>query len=562
MKLLRLFLAFFLFAGVSFAATPAVFFTDLTSGPNTGGENNNGTILTIYGKNFGATQSTSTVTIGGHAVAAYLTWDVLSKSPNRPLETISVAIGSAATTGVVAVNVAGVPSICENIDTNCNFTVRVGTIYCVSLAGNDGNPGTFPSSCWRTIPKAAHSEVPGGIAYVMNGVTATGQDNFNANVLVTVQCSTTNPCALVGYPGATVTVGGVSDQNRAFYLGFDPSDFWTIANMTIRAVFEGTENNGNSNGRFINNDISCPNGDGEDACNHAENGSSFLYFYGNYIHNIATNCSTGCKFYHAWYMSTNVNHVWAGWNEVAPNPARTSKAGCRAMQFNSTGGSDQFDLHIHDNNIHDAICDGINFNTVNANNGTVEAYNNVVWNVGTGPDPNGAAANYTCVNLGSSVSPTTHALIYNNTFYNCGSRGVSEGDAGGFSLFNPTTVINNILSQLAAEGYFSNTVVNSIACSNFVGSSHTIMFGLGANTYCASTFTATNSNPVFVAASTTAPDFHLQASSPAIGAGSATKTSTWDFDGQIRPSPPSLGAYEISSTFPPTPPTGVALAVF
>src|SRR5437764_13291399 len=55
-------------------APPRVLFTDLISGPNTGGENNNGTILTIYGRNIGVTQGTSTVTVGGAGVPAYFNW--------------------------------------------------------------------------------------------------------------------------------------------------------------------------------------------------------------------------------------------------------------------------------------------------------------------------------------------------------------------------------------------------------------------------------------------------------------------------------------------------------
>src|SRR5438445_12268179 len=82
-------------------APPTVFFTDLTSGPNTGGENNNGTILTIYGRNFGATRGTSTVTVGGGQAAAYLVWGGRSKAatPAAQLETISVAVGPRASTG-------------------------------------------------------------------------------------------------------------------------------------------------------------------------------------------------------------------------------------------------------------------------------------------------------------------------------------------------------------------------------------------------------------------------------------------------------------------------------
>ena len=45
------------------AAPPSIFFTDLQSGPNTGGQNNNGVFVTIFGTGFGATQGSSTVTI-------------------------------------------------------------------------------------------------------------------------------------------------------------------------------------------------------------------------------------------------------------------------------------------------------------------------------------------------------------------------------------------------------------------------------------------------------------------------------------------------------------------
>src|SRR5713226_6267140 len=82
------------------AQTPRVFFTDLQSGPNTGGENNHGTILTIYGKWFGSTRGGSTVTVGGGPVAAYLQWGVPALTGSG-MQKIAVAIGSAARTGPV-----------------------------------------------------------------------------------------------------------------------------------------------------------------------------------------------------------------------------------------------------------------------------------------------------------------------------------------------------------------------------------------------------------------------------------------------------------------------------
>src|SRR5260221_11311358 len=46
-------------------APPRIFFSDLESGPNSGGQNNNGVWVTIWDKGFGAERGRSTVTIGG-----------------------------------------------------------------------------------------------------------------------------------------------------------------------------------------------------------------------------------------------------------------------------------------------------------------------------------------------------------------------------------------------------------------------------------------------------------------------------------------------------------------
>jgi hypothetical protein len=53
------------------AAPPRIFFSDLESGPSSGGQNNNGVWVTIWGKGFGATQGTAAVTVGADAVASY-----------------------------------------------------------------------------------------------------------------------------------------------------------------------------------------------------------------------------------------------------------------------------------------------------------------------------------------------------------------------------------------------------------------------------------------------------------------------------------------------------------
>ena len=53
---------------------PRIFYSDLDSGPNSGGEKNGGAYVTIYGKGFGATQGASFVTIGAGRAVAYPVW--------------------------------------------------------------------------------------------------------------------------------------------------------------------------------------------------------------------------------------------------------------------------------------------------------------------------------------------------------------------------------------------------------------------------------------------------------------------------------------------------------
>src|ERR1043165_2371379 len=99
-------------------APPRIFFSDLESGPNTGGQSNNGVWVTIWGKGFGATQGTSTVTIGGGAAASYPLW-----SDSK----IIFQLGFAAKTGSIVVNVPG-----AGASNGLPFTVRAGNIFFVA----------------------------------------------------------------------------------------------------------------------------------------------------------------------------------------------------------------------------------------------------------------------------------------------------------------------------------------------------------------------------------------------------------------------------------------------
>src|SRR5579872_5472485 len=119
-----------------------LFYSDLTSGPNTGGENGKGAYVTLVGNGFGIARGSSTVTVGGGAADNYPVWTNTK---------ITFQLGAAAKTGNVVVNVSG-----KGASNGLPFTVRAGNIFFVSSSGADTNPGSFASP-WATIPQAKNT---------------------------------------------------------------------------------------------------------------------------------------------------------------------------------------------------------------------------------------------------------------------------------------------------------------------------------------------------------------------------------------------------------------------
>src|SRR6266702_1553314 len=157
-----------LYCQTSATPIPHLTFADLESGPATGGKDSKGTIVTLYGSNFGSSQSTSTVTIGGVAVAAYIIWSDTK---------IGVQIGNSAVSGSFVVKTAAGTS------NGLPFAVRSGNIYFVATTGSDTNTGSYAAP-FKTIPHAAAKLSPGDIAYVMDGVAQTALDNYNASLSI------------------------------------------------------------------------------------------------------------------------------------------------------------------------------------------------------------------------------------------------------------------------------------------------------------------------------------------------------------------------------------------
>lgn len=523
--------------------TPSVFYLDLLSGPNTGGESNNGTILTINGNNFGSSQGMSTVTVGGGAVATYKTWTNTK---------IQVAIGSSAATGGVVVTVASVASTCENHDDGCSFTVRAGSIFYVSPSGSDGAAGSFAAP-WATMLHAVNNIAAGAIVYVENSFITTAPDGtgWHAALLISTNhgapsCSSGSPCAFVAYPGATATVGSltpVSGGGDTTIYGIradGTTSNWTISGLTLRGPNCDISVEGGTNWRVISNDHEATD-TGAQQCGAADFESmDHVYFYGNNMHDSGTSNKQG----HTVYFTTNVNFVFAAWNQIVNNTT------CYDIQFHSSSAADQHDIHVHDNYDTGNPCAALNLATVDPSAGVVEVYNNVFWKDGNGPVPTGGNDDYACIYaagiLNAGSPPTGSVQIYNNTLQDCGSQNtvkwaavlIADQGSGSGIHYNLT---NNIISLAANEVYIDYDG----ASSSYLTCSGGNLFFNGGATPSNCTTTAVNANPLFV--STTTPDLSLQSGSPAIGAGSAAHVPTYDYNGLLRPNPPSIGAYEFAA---------------
>jgi uncharacterized protein (TIGR03437 family) len=528
-------LAAILFAAGCAAGAPRIFFTDLDSGPNTGGQNRNGVIVSVYGARFGAMRGTSYVTIGGGRAGAYLAWSDSS---------IAFQLGPAAVTGDIVVTTAAGQS------NSVPFVVRSGRIFFVGLNGSDTNDGSY-SKPWRSLLKARDSINAGDTVYAMDGVSQTTDDGqgWRAAMLVRRGGTTGAPMALVAYPGARVTIGSTSGPE--FGIRTTQPSYWTIAGLTLRGVNASLSLAGpSSNWRIVANDLSCPDGDGQMGCFSTSQASN-LAVYGNNVHN--TGRANASAHYHGIYFSTDGNHLDVGWNTVA------NVRGCRGIQVYSTPlgpggagdptGRNMYDLRFHDNLIHDTQCDGIILATIDPSLGKVEVYNNVIYNAGTGPaNPENTGA-WTCINTPGTTANGAPGggmvEVYNNTLYNCGSFNrppyvdANAGiENGGNNSKLKIRARNNILYQTTPTPYLV-----SFGPADGVQGANNLFFGAGPAPANPNLTRSLSADPLL--ANTSQADFHLRPTSPARGVGVTTEAA-FDRSGMPRGGTAGydLGAFE------------------
>jgi IPT/TIG domain len=544
---------------------PHIFYSDLESGPNSGGEKNAGAYVTIYGIHFGSSRGASTVTVGGRAVASYPIWTE-SK--------ITFQLGALVATGPIVV---ATPAGSSNTDVlftvrkngTCGVSRNQDCLYFVTERGRDSNSGSF-SSPWGTVPYAVEHSPVGGIIYTSVGqLTDDGQTWKAAITLRNFWCGASPdgyPRALIAYPGATVTIGTATGPYAEVGIrGTDISagegactGYWTFAGLQLRGIVAvllngASHTNPSSHWRFVGNDLSCPDGDGATGC-WETSFASHIRAYGNHVHDTGRiGPPTASAMYHGVYFSTDSNQIDFGWNTIA------HVHGCRGLQVYSTrldpqSGYNSYDIAIHDNLIHDTQCDGMVINNIDPSKGAVRIYNNIIYNAGTGPNNPEHTGNWSCIyvpgetNNGSPGRGTVE--VYNNTLYNCGSfsdppygHSTSAVTNAGINPEIRVEVRNNIIYQQKGVPYL--LCAPAFFCRGIYGSNN-LFFGSGAAPFLSGLSNSINKDPLF--ANLARGDFHLTAASPARGSGADTGLST-DADGDERnsSSPYDLGALQFEA---------------
>jgi hypothetical protein len=687
-RVLLLLMQLLVFGGLYAAgqnAAPVLFYTDIDSGPATGGEGGtDGAFLCVYGENFGSSQGASTITIGGVQAAQYKVWS----DPGQPYQAgtriakACVQISHSVPSGEQPVQL----TTSGGASNTLSFTVRPGNIRWVAKSGSDSKGNGSQGKPWQTVSKCKSQMAAGDICILGDGLTIKGALEGTAGIWLNSDGAPGLPNALVVYPGKTVSVAIPTGKFQAIN-NQSPSttpcaaagcSYWTIAGFSSISGGNGAIwLAGGSNIRLVDNDILCQG----DSCEQAEGMSGglatatpYLYIYGNRFHDIGCHedvaywdgsksislhpcasitpsakptitlktigtafkfsgnasgvvegdvikasgqfvrvisCNSPCSegtldsafssdltkatgFQYRdfepgrhWqnvyfgdnrnsdFSVTSSNHVWFAWNNVDGSTGRA----CAGVQLQATIGSPLSDIHLHDNFIHGTACDGIRFDTVDpAQNGGVEAYNNVIYSAGVGNgtgfnggDPLGGPAHYSCIyspgNASQGASGSGSVLLFNNTLYDCGGRvafGNADGkgsavDVGSGTDPNLFMVASNNIVYAASpvETYVQNPSIPSGICTGNSlpgqcpeSSANNVFYGSSS----AAPGNLTNSIVENPQLENPPGDFHLYVFNPAAGGSSATLASALDFDGLARsPINPTPGAYEYLSSPPANP---------
>jgi hypothetical protein len=550
------------------AAVPMVLYTDITSGPSSGGENDKGIYLSIFGQHFGSSLQGVKVRIGGAEVDNYR---YLGASRGRPdVQQLTVQLGGlgnppALTPLPIVVSVNGADSNADH-----TFTVVPGNIYFVAPDGVDtkdtSSGGSFLRP-FRTVQRpdgmrtsfsiesayttGAYGRVRAGDFIVLRSGTYRGvgfggqggtgyfmQTLNKSGCPVGVRCpqggaKSSGPITLMGYPGETAFIdrtntlgddrfgGGISSADSARQqLGYGA--WWNIVDLKIESGFNdgpvntqrGESNPLGGHWRVVNNELTGDSCQISTKCRAGAIAGSGLgeYWVGNYGHDIYDKPDG---------LTDLENHgIYIGGPgsyEIAYNVFARIFGG-NGIQIHS--GAPVDDVNIHHNIIHDVGKHA--FNLVEGSRNHITIWSNVIYNTA-----------YAGVRMGGD--DLLHGLqLYNNTFYNTGmigdtpSSGALTNDMGAHP--GQVDIRNNVFVPHTGSGY--NRGQGNVQFRDGVGTIANNLWYGGRGDNPATTFSSASlqSDPHFVSTAAGAEDLHLQPGSPALGSGTDLPSVSSDCD--------------------------------
>ena len=587
-------------APVSKAATselaPQVLFTDTLSAPTSGGENNQGGYLSIFGKNFGSASdlgSNTRVYINDREVANYRYLGNATTSGKTGLQQITVQVGALA--GAPVGTALPVKVVHNGVASNADrvFTPSAGRVLFVALSGSDTTAAANNiAKPWRSLQnmgtlKGAYFAMQAGDQVVLRGGDwhdSNGQDKTWMRFGGGAYAKNGNPLAwihITAYPGP-INGNAIEDVHYTTPAGASggiagpwsaiagtSGEYIAVSNLRMDVAGGAARDAAPLNfqytagpWRVVNNELG-PWIAGNSATLNAAgvsghgNGNQVL---GNHIHDIA---GTSELQNHGIYADTTAQN-W----EVAYNWIHDITGGS-AVQFNDNeGGAGSYTLphggiwqgftgiRIHHNWLENAAKYGINFNDQGSTHqGTYEArsWNNVI--TGTKLYP---------IRINSTATTQNMWFAY-NTIYNAmtGAAGnkayiMDEGFGSGTGIHNK--FYNNIFAfgpntQSGTTWLIDYSTPSTTASYDF---KQNLYFSNGQSVPAPATLgdnLAISGNPQFQNAA--AANYHLQASSPAVDAASQPELFAIndDITNTARPQGPAkdIGALELGGNVIPIP---------
>ena len=451
------------------SGAPKVLYTDITSGPNVGGENNKGIYLSIFGKNFGSSGLGSTVKVFLNDVEVD-NYRYLGASKGRSdIQQITVQIGAVgiATNGTTTSAPLPIKVVVDSVASNTDqtFVVNPGRIYFVdNVNGIDSADlksltdstarGTFAAP-FKSVQKStgatlafvfapasttgAWGRVQAGDFIVMRGTgTPWAREGFGDYFLQTLNksgCAVSTICVRGNGPGGTAT-GPITlmayPTEDVFINGFyEPArDSGTISSADSRRILDGA-------GHWINIvNLRVEGGNHDGAVNLQAGGSN-------------------------WRV---INNELTAATAVTNPTARAGGISGDSHLFDKAPGS-TLGTFLLGNNIHDVFCgpDDTNGNFENhgiylQNFGTYEIAYNTISKIRGG---NGIQS-YGGGNLIDGLN------FHHNIIQNVGKHGINiaDGSRAGFKIWN-NVVLDTDLSALRFNApllvgaqIFNNTFYN------------------------------------------------------------------------------------------------------